>query len=426
MTIKKMYSLLIAFALTFIAHQVAYTQAIPTNLQVSATSYVQYPSFNPVTAISLHIGTFGTAIYDIVQKKVNDPNWNCASPDFYKAVVVDSSLKVLRQLRVSAARPIGKDANGVRYTRCEGNGHPAIVDLVLDSQVNSGDLVQIFVYNDTAQSDQSLLISSDGKLAIATSSFPAFTATPQAAPGEALNNGATRTVGQLAVAFSDSNLVGNSPVNLYAKSTDLISTDGKDSKSAVALTVGIQRGLFRNWYSPYHLEESLQGNQTAKNLSTVTSLGFAADPPWLWTRRGLNNLFILAPLPPEPSVASQYTHRFSQLVTKKTPMLSVNDFSLNPSLSWSTISFPFTCRLLFWEKTPQAPPASANAAAATSTQSSTCLGAELDLGLWFLPLDLTSTDPTKFQVRIKYSDAVNAANNYARSKQWTFGIEALK
>jgi hypothetical protein len=140
-------------------------------------------------------------------------------------------------------------------------------------------------------------------------------------------------------------------------------------------------------------------------------------------------------------------------------MLSVNDFSLNPSLSWSTISFPFTCRLLFWEKTPQAPPASANAAAATSTQSSTCLGAELDLGLWFLPLDLTSTgskraegygdvsilvpladfsvaskeltyvtakDPTKFQVRIKYSDAVNAANNYARSKQWTFGIEALK
>ena len=140
-------------------------------------------------------------------------------------------------------------------------------------------------------------------------------------------------------------------------------------------------------------------------------------------------------------------------------MLSVNDYSLNPALSWSTISFPFTCRLLFWEKKPQKKPSSLDAAAAVSPQASTCLGTELDLGLWYLPLDLTSAgsqrvegygdisilipladfsiaskeltyvtakDPTKFQVRIKYADSVNAANNYARSKQWTFGIEALK
>ena len=39
---------------------------------------------------------------------------------------------------------------------------------------------------------------------------------------------------------------------------------------------------------------------------------------------------------------------------------------------------------------------------------------------------VTAKDPTKFQVRIKYADSVNAANNYARTKQWTFGIEALK
>ena len=99
-------------------------------------------------------------------------------------------------------------------------------------------------------------------------------ATPQAAPGEALNNGATRTVGQVSVAFSDANLISKSPVNLYVKSTDLISTDGKDAKSAVSVIGGIQRGLFSKWYSPTHLEQSLQGNQTAKNLSTVTSLKF--------------------------------------------------------------------------------------------------------------------------------------------------------
>jgi hypothetical protein len=34
-------------------------------------------------------------------------------------------------------------------------------------------------------------------------------------------------------------------------------------------------------------------------------------------------------------------------------------------------------------------------------------------------------DSTKFQLRITFVDAVNAANNYARTKQWTIGIEAL-
>jgi hypothetical protein len=140
-------------------------------------------------------------------------------------------------------------------------------------------------------------------------------------------------------------------------------------------------------------------------------------------------------------------------------MLAVDDYSLNPALSWSTISFPFTCRLLPWEKAPQTKPAPGGGAAVAPTQTSTCLGTELDLGLWYLPLDLTKTgskraegygdisiliplsdfsfaskeltyvtkgDPTKFQIRIKYADSVNAANNYARTKGWTFGIEALK
>jgi hypothetical protein len=411
----------------------------------------------------MHIGRFGTKIYDIIQAKVDDLNWNCASPEFYKVAVVDKSHKVLRQLSVTAVRPIGNDPNHVRYTRCEGHGHPAIVDLVLGSSVNSGDLIQVSVYDDAKQTK--LLIASDGKLTCTASSFPAFTAAPQAAPGESLNDGTKRTAGQLNVNFSNPNLVKNSPVNFYVKSTDLISTDGKDSKSALAVAGGLQRGLIPRWYSPFHLEQNIQGNQTAKNLSTVTTLGFNTLPPWRWTSSILNNSFILAPLPPDPSIANQYTHRINQTVTKKTPLLSVNDYSLNPAVSWSTISFPFTCRLLFWEKSPskkkdpQQKPASADAAAAASPQSPTCLGTELNLGLWYLPLDLTSAgsqraegygdisiliplsdfsvaskeltyvtakDPTKFQVRIKYTDSVNAANNYARTKQWTFGIEALK
>ena len=158
--INKIYLLLIAFAL---GHRtIAVAQTPPTDLRVTATNYVQYPSLSPVTAISMHIGDFGTHIYDIIQSKVDSTDWNCASPEFYKVVVVDSSLKALRQLRVTAVRLIGNDPKGVRYTHCEGNGHPAIVDLILGSQVNSGDLIQVFVYDDTAQTK--LLISSDGKL----------------------------------------------------------------------------------------------------------------------------------------------------------------------------------------------------------------------------------------------------------------------
>jgi len=30
------------------------------------------------------------------------------------------------------------------------------------------------------------------------------------------------------------------------------------------------------------------------------------------------------------------------------------------------------------------------------------------------------------QIQIEYSDAVNAANNYARTRVWTFGIAIMK
>jgi hypothetical protein len=38
----------------------------------------------------------------------------------------------------------------------------------------------------------------------------------------------------------------------------------------------------------------------------------------------------------------------------------------------------------------------------------------------------TSSDPAKIQIRIKYADSVNQANNYARAKTWTYGIEMIK
>jgi len=401
-----------------------------------------------VTAIEVQLADVPSGLFDAVKTALNDnPNWNCASPAYYKATVLNSANVAIRSLKVSAVRIQGVDPPLDRFTRCDGSGIPGTIDLVLASQINPGENVQVFIYGDIGQGKQ--IFKSDGKLSITTSQLFAFSASPQAAPGESLTNGKTRDVGQLSVSFSDSNLLGSSPMNIYAKSTDLMSTDERDSKSAFAVTVGGQWGITPRWYFPMHIEETVQGNQAASNLSAVTSLGVTTLLPWSTSGNLANNEVIRAPLPPDVSLALQYTHRINQLVTSKSPLLSVNDLSLNPSLSWSSIDFPFVCHLLPLQK----------GAGGKTSSSPICLGTELDLGLWYLPFDLTSQksqkvegygdisilvplasfsfaskaltfvtkgDPVKYQVRVKYADSVNAVNNYARTKQWTYGIELLK
>jgi hypothetical protein len=443
----------------------------PVTFSPTATHYIQYPSMVPVTAIDVSMGPPNTDFFDAFNTLVGTPSWDCTLPKFYKAEVVDKSGAPLRTLKIDIQLD-GDTVTHVPYIKCDTRGNPSNVFVVLETQPKVGDLIQLTIFGADGTTP---VLKSDGKLAMTATDIPTSSATPQAAPGEALNNGATRTVGQLSVAFTDMNLLPRSPVNVYAKSTDLFSTDGKDTKSAVVLTGGLQHGVFPSWYSPLALEQTLQGNQTAKNLSTVTSLNFNTLPAWRWSAPILNkHSFISAPLPPEPMIANLYTHRFEQLVTKKTPLLAENDYSLNASFAWDTISFPFTCKLLFWEKlstvTPNNgtgvdKPAGAKVAPATTAAAlpapatTNCLGAEIDLGGWYLPLDRTSrgtqkfegygdvsiliplsdfsvasselltvtkTDPTKFQIRIKWTDAVNAANGYARTRGWTFGLEAIK
>ena len=96
-----------------------------------------------------------------------------------------------------------------------------------------------------------------------------------------------------------------------------------------------------------------------------------------------------------------------------------------------------------------------NGSGGTSRQF--CVGIQPDLGLYYLPLDKTKARSEKVegygdisiliplsnlnfsdfqlvqadgllnsQIHIKWSDSVNAANNYARTRQWTFGIEIMK
>lgn len=406
----------------------------------------------PVTAIRVNLPSVYNELNANVLNEMfgqggnGSPNemWNCTRASSYRVSVVSNDKGKLREVRdvaILAVVPQGvNDAKPPeRWTFCR-VGNPAIVDLVFQNDLSSNETLRVSLVGlplgYTAQSDGKLTFSSGQKFN--------YSATPQAAPSEALTNGTKRDVGQLNMSFNDSNLIGAVPFDVYAKSADLFSTDEKDSKSAFSGTLGVQRGVFSRWYSPLHFEQTAQGNQVASNLSTVSTLGLTTLVPWSWSNALFNNHVIQAPLPPDITVNNQYTHRFRQLVASGSKPLAIDDYSLNPSGSWSSISLPWVCHALSFLGAKGAGP---------------CLAITVDGGTYYLPLDLTKTksarvetyedgtlmiplsefsfvtkyvpflvsgSPAGSQITIKYSDGVTPANNYARSVNWTFGIQVAK
>lgn len=429
--------------------------AAPPVLKVEEHPVIRYPSLEPMEEIYVYFND-SIPITDAVNSAAHNPNWNCLSPAFYR-VVETSPKNTTKKIGVRDVFAAGFDPTTNKlFTRCDGAGDPGGVSLILSSSAPSTDKIQVTLYSDQAQTK--VLAQSDGTLKLSSSSWFTSSGTLQSAPGEALTNGKTRDVGQMTLALADTNLLRNSPVNLYMKSTDLLSTDEKDNKSAFLVTLGGQFDWLARVYSPIQIEERVQGNQVATNLSAVSSLSLSMLTPWSRSAPVFNNKVIGAPLAPALALAGLYTHRINQLVAAKSPLLAVEDFSLNPSLTWSSISIPVSCKVFAWLDGIGS--SSAKAAAKPATPPTKyCVGSTVDLGGWYLPLDhtkagsqqfegygdasillplagfsrfsmlfpyLTAGDAAKTQIQIKYSDSVNAANNYARTRGWTFGFQASK
>jgi len=428
--------------LSFLCWPSAFGQDKVPQLLVSGKGVVRYPSLEPIVTIDMLLA----GIFDVVKQAIKNSPWNCTSAKFYSVEIVDKGKSIGNVPIIDAIAQGNDPTTGKRFTQCDAYGNneavPSTVSLAIAPRVPANAKLRVTLFGDAEH--KVILAQSDGSLTLTSAENITFTATPQSAPGEALNNGQKRDVGQLSVSFAHADLMANRLLNLYAKSSDIFSTDSKDSKSAFSALLGIRRGLFRSWYTPWQLEQSVQGNQTASNLSTVTNLGLTTLLPWKWSRPVFNNQVIAAPLPPDITISNQYTHRINQLVSQKTPLLAVNDYSLNPSLNWSSITLPASCKVLGWLNRANTP---------------YCIGTELNLGMWYLPLNLTkrgtqraegygdisilaplagfnfasaifpyviSSDATKVQIRVKYSDSVNSANNYARTRVWTYGLEVLK
>jgi hypothetical protein len=240
----------------------------------------QYPSMQPVVWVTVQL-------VDALERDP-DGKWDCSRRDSYAVTIVSGDKSRAATIRTVSLQ--GGPGPGKRFTQCGLNvSKSKSVVLMLADTIDANDSVKVILSKFPA----SVAPSGTGKLPAAAAGAPStdsnpsdrfsLTAAPQAAPGEALTDGTKRDVGQLAVKFAHPSLFRAAPFDTYLNSNDLFSTDHKDSKSAFAATLGVQRNLIPRWYAPVHIEQSVQGNQTAANLSTVSTLGITTLLPWSGT-----------------------------------------------------------------------------------------------------------------------------------------------
>jgi hypothetical protein len=436
----------------------------------------EYPSMLPVLQIRVNLnsdysGNFG--IKGVVDTALAAAKpWDCKAISSYD--VEDTTTK--KRIAIANLRLEGSTSCTV------GSGvlsqHPAVVLVLKDHQVGTTDNLTVALANlpPNVTASPSAAVSVSDVIAAAkkvgstiTFNTYALTITPQAAPSETLTTGAKRDTGQLAIAFTDPEIApAFHAAALSASTTDLFSTDERDAKSAFAATLGLNRGLLGQFYLPGSLQQTVQGNQVATSLSLATAASVGSLLPPSWTNWALYNEVLQSPSPIEWTVSAAYTHRIRQVVAKGSSLLAEDDFSLNPSATLTPIYIlPKVCnayqKWMAGKKIPSAGGGGAAAAGGASQTSSSskqyCLGLQTDIGLWYLPLDKTKagsqqaegygdisfliplTDipfvsgpitnlitgsSASTQLQIKYADDVNAANNYARTKQWTFAFEVIK
>ena len=377
------------------------------------------------------------ALLQQFKNAAEDPNrrWNCADPKNYSVTAAGG--KSLRVEAVVLNDPIGGCARFIQYLV----GFRLLIPYsTVDSKVT------VKILNMTDGAGQSLTIAS-GPVQV-TWRPTILTASLQSVPNENLNN---KTIDQKGVEQASlkgtffPRKTGNDRGGLYVDTNDLFSTNERDTKSAFLGGLGYQIAISKTWYSPLKFEGQMQGNQVATNLSSVLLAGVETALPWGWTGQLTGNEYVGHPLSPEFVLGLPYTHRINQVVAANAKPLPVDDFAVNPALAFGngTILHKLCLHSSSTSDTP-------------TTQSGFCMGWEADLGLWYLPLQKTSkgsqraegywdysfliplsnfakiplvaldTQSQQMQLRIEYADSVSAANNYARSKKWTFGVELTK
>jgi hypothetical protein len=422
----------------------------PFTLNIVALSGVVYPSFRTIAVIDVHfdsnpgqIDALGYNLQSYLKNAVAG-GWNCLDVKNYQVVYVLPGNP--------GEHPVKLDH--VTAPPCDNQHDLVLVHLYLAGDVKTSGTYTVRVLNVKTKDGASVAIGSDGKT---LSKFDpkanpvVISATPQSVLNEPLTDGTYKGVQQLALNASiplSGIPVPGAGALWYLASKDVFSSNEHDKKSAFAGGFGYEIALLKHWYMPFTIEQDVQGNQVATNLSTVTTANVVTEFGWNSTSRVLQNPVFQIPLSPTFALSLPYTHRINQLVSAKSKALPVDDFAVNPSLALAhaTLLKGLCNRYQNWAN-PGAKPNSAQF----------CLGLEADLGMYYLPLQLTSQGNQRAegygdvsflipisdfqrplslvsfgsqallsQFRIEYADSVSPANNYTRTKKWSFGVELIK
>ncbi len=292
-----------------------------------------------------------------------------------------------------------------------------------------------------------------------------ITVVPDVAPNQELIDGTKRTTGQLKFKVDIPSLVKNNNVARFYFNTDnVISTNWKDKSSKVEMKLGAETNLFRTkWFVPINFETKANGDQRLKNATFIASSGIKTILPWSWTRKGLFNSLVKAPISPEFGISAEYYHRIKQDAASLKKFPRKDSFALVGQFTWLPIQlFTPSC-----EKRDGNGNFETDSAGNIVEDFDTCFSAQrISLELsgkgWWFPYEktLTGAKVKRFEgrgeisllipitgsllnrfpftksenpllvnatqrIRIKYVVGANDANGFKRASQLTFGIELI-
>lgn len=153
--------------------------------------------------------------------------------------------------------------------------------------------------------------------------------TPNVVPNQELADGNKRTVGQLKFDIDVPSIIRNDKIaRFYFNTNNVVSTNWRDKNSKLEMKFGAERSLLRKWYVPVNFESKINGDQRLKNATFVASSGIKTILPWEWTRKGLFNQLIRAPVSPEFSLSAEYHRRLKQDATSFAKFPKKDSFAL--------------------------------------------------------------------------------------------------
>jgi len=186
----------------------AAAKPVSITLLVTPHSGTAYPKMRPDAYIVVHLSGADAIVGSAIQKAVKE-GWKCLDKASYAvtAQVADATSKLTpgKGVPIDGVVQLGKGA-------CT-DAAPEPVELMLNASVNT---TTEYVVSLVGLPDGMRAASAAVKFPVAT--LPSFSVLPSGVPGEAMTDGTTHDVGQLAVTYSMPS-VDNSPV--FLSSTDL-------------------------------------------------------------------------------------------------------------------------------------------------------------------------------------------------------------